>query len=179
MSALSNQPENINYLSPLGFRLVIQKLPNVNYFCQTVTIPSISITDISIPTPVAALPYPGGRLTYEPLNVRFRVDENLQNYIEIVNWLTGLGHPVSLDQTRALSAASAIPSKIGSAKSYTSDGTLVILTSHKNPNYNINFRELFPISLTELTFDSTETDVNYLEATVSFRYLRYDISSVR
>lgn len=169
------QPSNLNFLSPLGFRFVIQRLPNVNYFCQNVIVPSVSIQGIDIPTPLASIPYPGGRLTFEPLTLRFRVDEDLKNYIEIYNWLVGLGHPVSLDQTRQLSASSATPSlKVGSAASYVSDASLVILTSHKNPNYLVSFRDVFPISLTELQFDSTAQDVNYLEASVTFRYLRYD-----
>lgn len=176
MSAIDNQPTNTNFLSPLGFKFVIKKLPNVNYFSQAVQIPSINMNAIDTPTPLAIIPRPGDRLVYDQLSLRFRVDEKLANYLEIHNWLTGLGHPKSLTQTRDLSRASDIPKiREGSALSMVSDGTLIVLSSHKNPNVNVFFRDMFPTSLTELLFDSTSADVEYLEATATFRYLRYDV----
>lgn len=176
MSALANQPTNPNFLSPLGFKFVIKKLPNVNYFCQSVQIPTISMTVIEQSSPLLSIPRIGDRITYDQLSLKFRVDENMANYLEIHNWLTGLGHPVSLNQTRNLSRSSHIPKiREGSALSMVSDGTLIVLSSHKNPTVNVFFHDMFPTSITELTFDSTATDIEYLEATVSFRYLRYDV----
>lgn len=176
MSVLANQPTNPNFLSPLGFKFVIKKLPNVNYFCQSVQIPTISMAVIEQSSPLLTIPRIGDRITYDSLSLRFRVDENMANYLEIHNWLTGLGHPVSLNQTRDLSRASNIPNvREGSPLSMVSDGTLIVLSSHKNPTVNIFFRDMFPTSITELTFDSTAADVEYLEATASFRYLRYDV----
>lgn len=175
---MNDLTDNINFLSPLGFRLVIKKLPNVNYFAQTVEIPSISLPAISVRNPLAPIPFPGAPLTYDNLNLEFRVDEDLKNYLEIHDWLVGLGHPITLEQTKQLSQESTTPFlKLGQAASYVSDATLVVLTSHKNPNVNVTFRDLFPISLSALRFDSTETEVNYLSATATFSYLRYDIES--
>lgn len=176
--ALANQPRNLNPLSPLGFKFVIKKIPNVNYFCQSVAVPGISVSVAEQPTYLSLIPQPGARMTYEPLSLKFKVDENLANYLEIHNWLIGLGHPVSLQQAKNLSDSSDSPSlkgKPGSIRTYKSDATLVILTSHKNPSHYVIFRDLFPVALTELVFDSTQSDVTYLEANVTFRYLRYDI----
>lgn len=176
---MANQPDNLNFLSPLGYKFVIAKLPNVNYFCQTSTIPAISMQPVSQPTPFVDIPRPGGKIIFEPLTIRFKVDEDLTNYIEVVNWLVGLGHPVSFEQTRALSSQSVIPDhRDGKGASLVSDGTMVILTSHKNPNKMVRYIDMFPISLTELAFDSTDSDVTYLEATATFRYTRYTIESV-
>ena len=36
---------------------------------------------------------PGERLSYGDLTLRFLVDENMENYISVYNWLTGLGFP--------------------------------------------------------------------------------------
>jgi hypothetical protein len=56
-----------------------------------------------------------------------------------------------------------------------SDGTLQILTSSQIPNFQVVFRDLFPYTLSTLTFDATETDINYFTADVSFKYTIYDI----
>lgn len=93
MSALDNQPTNPNFLSPLGFKFVIKKLPNVNYFCQSVQIPTISMTVIEQSSPLLNIPRFGDRITYDQLSLKFRVDENMANYLEIHNWLIGLGPP--------------------------------------------------------------------------------------
>lgn len=167
--------ENPNFLSPLGFKFIVNKLPNVNYFCQSVTIPSVSIGSIPIAHGIATVPFPGSRLTFDPLTIRFKVDENLRNYIEILNWLRGLGHPNSLEETRQLSAQSPQFSRIGTAASYVSDATLAILSSHKNPTHMVNFKDVFPTQLSEITFTSSDSDVNYIDATVIFSYLNFDI----
>lgn len=174
----ASQPLDLNPLSSVGFRFAIKKIPNVNYFCQSVTLPSISMGVVETNNPLIAIPRPGDRMIFDPLMLKFKVNADLKNYLEIFNWIVGLGHPVSLSQTRTLSAGAEIPNaKIGSAASFVSDGTLIILNAHKNPSHYVFFRDLFPISLSELTFDSTAQELEYLEAMVSFRYSRYDIES--
>lgn len=179
MSSIPGQPDNVNYLSPLGFRFVIKKLPNVNYFCQNVSIPSVTLGTTSYPTPLINIPLPGSKLEYEPLTIRFKVDEDLKNYVEVYNWIVGLGHPISLDQSRDLSRASPVPSlREGAAASYVSDGTLLILTNHKNPNVSVTFRDMFPVGVSELQFDTTDSDVIYLECIATFRYRSFELSTI-
>lgn len=178
MSALDNTPQNKSLLQPNGFRFIIKKLPNVNYFCQSATIPTISLASVDTPSPFGIVPRPGDRLLFEQFTLRFKVDENLQNYKEIYTWLAGLGRPNNFDQYKTLSNQTPLPAKEGSAASVVSDATLVVLTSHKNGSMNVFFRDVFPTSLSELTFDSTISDVEYLEATATFRYRSYDLESV-
>jgi hypothetical protein len=181
MSAEENQPRNINFLGQNGFRFAIKRLPTVNYFCQSATLPAVSVGAIESPTPFAFVPRPGDRITYDPLSLTFKVDENLENYFEIQRWIEGLGHPDELKQTADLSreirsqqvAPGARP--VGYYTTFVSDGVLSILTSNKNVNRNIFFYDLFPISLSELQFESTNVSIEYLEATVTFRYRRYHL----
>jgi hypothetical protein len=103
----------------------------------------------------------------------------MKNYMEVVNWLTGLGHPISTDQTRDLSRASPVPSlRAGTEASFVSDGTLVVLTSHKNPNLTATFMDMFPISVSELQFDTTDSDVIYLECVATFAYRSFKLSTI-
>ena len=171
--ALYAQPENKNMLSPTGFRFVLNRTPNVNYFTYSVPIPTLSLGEIDQENPNVRLPFPGDKLRFEPLSIRFRVDEDLQNYLEIHNWLLGLGYPE--DITRQSSYGRGAYNTSGQIYS---DGSLLILTSNMNVNLRITFKNLFPISLTELNFDASLTDIEYLEATATFRYSTYEIERV-
>jgi hypothetical protein len=157
----------------------VKKLPNVNYFCQNVALPSISLGVAQTSTPFGYINRPGDKLAYSQLPIRFRVDEDFKNYLEIHDWMVGMGHPEDFNQSRELSASSPSPiRKIGTASSFVSDGTLTIQNSNKNSSINIFFMDLFPIDLTELMFDSTGGDVDYLEATATFSYRRYKIERI-
>jgi hypothetical protein len=180
MSAIDSQPSNINFLGQNGFRFSIKRLPGVNYFCQGVAIPAVSIGVAETPTPFASLPRPGDRITYEPLVITFKVDEDLKNYFEIQKWIEALGHPDNLGQTRALSKdinnyQMAGTRSVGYYTTYMSDAVLSVLTAAKNVNKNIFFYDCFPIGLTELAFVSTNTTIEYMEATVTFRYRKYQL----
>ena len=54
------------------------------------------------------IPLPGNKLTYEPLQMRFFVDENLENFQEIHGWLVGLGYPRDHTEFQNLLASSQI-----------------------------------------------------------------------
>jgi len=180
MSILETQPTNLNFLGQNGFKFAIKKLPGVNYFCQGATIPAVSMNAVQSPTPFASVPRPGDRITYEPLSIIFKVDEDLKNYFEIQKWLEGLGHPDSLDQTRQLSRTNnnsflAKTRPEGYYTTFMSDAVLSILTSAKNVNKNILFLDLFPLSLSELNFETTNRTIDYLEATATFAYRKYQL----
>ena len=174
MSVIDNQPSNKNMLSPTGFRFVLNRTPNINYFTYSAPIPTLSLGDFEQQTPFVALPYPGDKLRFEPLSLRFRVDEDLVNYMEIHNWLISLGYPESFDQN-AFKSGRAISFKNNDVYS---DGSLIVMSSNQNPNLNINFEDMFPVSLSELTFDASLDDIQYLEATVTFRYKLYTIDRI-
>ena len=183
MSALDNQPDNANFLSPLGFRFIVDKLPNVNYFCQSAGLPAVALQELTLPNPLLNLPFAGTKLEYSPLDIRFRVDEDMKNYLEIYNWLTGLGTPESTDQYKDLQATANRPtsavSKIGPGLAGVySDAALVIMTSSQNPNKRISFADIYPTNLSPLQFDVTGSDVAYLEADVTFRYRSFTVVNV-
>jgi hypothetical protein len=164
----NNLTQNVNFLSPLGFRFQLNRAPNVEYFCQSATLPTISIQEILQPNPIGQIPRPGDRVTYEPFSLRFRVDENMSNYLEIHDWIIGLGHPVSLDQYKNIKKGDGI----------FSDGSIMVLSSNQNPSIRIAFQDMFPLSLSPLAFDVTQTDVEYLEADVVFRYRIFTIEKL-
>jgi len=170
MSALDNTPSNKNFLSPLNFTFRLKRAPHVNFFIQRINLPSISVQSIDIPTPFVKIPYAGDHQNYGSLNITFKVDEDLTNYMEIRDWIVGLSKPENFQQYANLASH---PSYTGNG--IVSDMYLMILTSAKNPNYSVTFHDAYPVSLGDLTFNTTSSDVNFLEVSSEFRYLSYSI----
>ena len=86
-NSLSRQPTKLDYASPTQFKFSIIKLPKVEYFCTAANIPGVSLGGaLDQKTPFKDVPLPGDKLTYEPLQMTFLVDENLENFQEIHGW---------------------------------------------------------------------------------------------
>ena len=191
----SRQPTKQDYADPTKFKFSILKLPKVEYFCTAINLPGVSLADnYSQPTPFRDIPLPGEKLSYDRLSMTFLVDENLENYQEIHGWLVGLGFPRDHSEFRDLVGAGSdrfpvsnesVSTEPGKVKFGTtdqgptfSDATLTVLSSKNNPQVEIRFRDLFPVSLTGLQYDQQATDVEYLTSTVTFRYTIYDFANV-
>lgn len=173
MSVLDNQPTNQNFLSPLGFKLQIKKTPHVNYFVQSVNIPSVSLGTAEADTPFTKLPFPGTKLTFGNLQATFKVDEDMANYLEIYTWLRGVGFPDNFAQYTNIAGAA-----LASGEGVFSDITLVVLDSAMNPNLEVTFFDCFPVDLSAIELDSTSGDVQYVTATVTFANRRFEIKAL-
>ena len=174
------QISNRNYLSPLGFKLVISKIPKVDFLCQSASIPAISMGTAVQPTYLKDIPVPGDKPVYDDLTVRFIIDENMENYLSLNSWIVGLGQPESLQQYRQLEDIGPKQrQRAGTDPRYIefSDATLQILNSNFQPNINIVFRDLFPISVSTLEFDASQRDYTYFTCEATFKYTLYTISN--
>ena len=169
-----NQIDNRNFLSPVGFKFTLAKFPKVTFFSNTARIPDITLGTAIQSTYLKDIDVPGEKLTYGELNVRFLVDENLENYMRIHNWLTGLGFP---DSAQQFLDKTTDEDNIRDNLEQFSDGSLHILNSNFKDIAIVKFKDLFPIYLTSLEFDATESDVNYFTADVTFKYTIYNIVS--
>ena len=58
------------------------------------------------------------------------------------------------------------------------DATLQILSSNLVPQFQVIFSDCFPYSLSTVTFDATDTDIEYFTADVSFKYTIYRITDL-
>jgi hypothetical protein len=165
-------PSNINPLSPNGFMFTIQKLPELNFFAQTVNLPGITLGSPEFGNPFQTQPIPGESLTYDQLTVQFLIDETMTNYQAIYNWIVALGFPNDYEQytTFINDDARGITSEL--ATNY-SDATLQILSSNNQIVKTVQFIDLFPIAIDSLQFAGTNTDVQYLIGNATFRYGYY------
>ena len=174
-----NQINNRNYLSPLGFKLIISKIPKVDFLCQAANIPSISMGTAVQPTPLKDIPVPGDKPVYDDLTVRFIIDENMENYLSLNKWITGLGYPESLKQYQQLSDVGpdlATQDNTDPRWFEFSDATLQILSSNYQPNISVNFKGCFPVAVSTLEFDSSQRDYSYFTCEATFKYDYYTIS---
>lgn len=158
-------PANLNPLTANCFKFSIQKLPDVSYFMQQVALPSVQLGESIQSSNFVDAPLPGDRMTFDPLEITFIVDTAMANYTSIFNWIQGLGTPESHAQHAAFMAAS-------DRKVY-SDATLQVLDPLGNSVKAIQFVDVFPISLSALSFRSDLTDSEHLIATATFRYTLY------
>lgn len=166
------QPSNTNFLSQLGFRLIISRLPEIEYFLQKISLPGLSLPAAMRSTPFSSpLPYPGD-IVFNDLTLTFKVDEEMKNYLSIWSWMIALGFPENFDQYRKI-ALKNIELQGFEEGMVTSNMRLMILNNKHNPNYEVNFVSCWPTQLSDLTFSSTDTSVNYLTADVTFKYHYY------
>ena len=169
---LDNQIDNRNFLSPVGFKFNISKTPKVNFFSNSARIPEILLGTSVQPSYLKDIDVPGDKLQYGDFSLRFLVDEELENYMSIHNWLTGLGFPETTQQFKDLTTDS---DNIRDSKEAFSDGSLHILNSNYRDIAIVKFNDMFPTSLSSLEFEATDMDINYFTAEVVFKYTVYNI----
>ena len=186
-------PSKFDYASPIQFRFKMTKLPNVEFFIQSANIPAITLGETSIETPLKDIPIPGDKVTYSSLDVSFLVDENLNNYKEIHDWITGIGFPQDHKQFQTLQGTSAdrFPGTTSSTAAtgtsiaqpldeggIYSDATLTVLNNKNIAKTEIRFQNVYPTSLGGLSYSITASDVDYLTVNASFSYMYYDIVQI-
>ena len=189
-SPLARQPDKLDYASPTQFKFGIHQLPKVEFFTLSANVPGITAGVVTRATPFKDIPLVGDKLTYENLSITFQVDEYLENYVSLHNWMKGIGFPTDRqefrtyrDVTSNTPAGGKEPSidLVGSAtpdRALYSDAYLMVLSNKNNPIVEISFHDIFPISLGALEFTQSVTDIEYMTATAEFAYEIYEINTL-
>lgn len=180
---------NRNFQSPLNFEFGVDRLTDFNYFIQKINIPDISIAIASNggTNPFVRLPTPGDHIEFGELTVDFKVDEGMRNWYEIFSWMQGIGFPQSQEQYRLLKQGK-MTNLDGNTVNLPMNGRkngyifgqayLLINTSQNNPYLKLSFVDIHPVSLGEISFDTRETDVLYVTATVNFKYDYFTVEKI-
>lgn len=171
MTTWNKQIENRNFLSPIGFKFLLAKYPKIAYFAQSANIPNINLGITERPTPFRSLPVEGF-MEYDPLNITFIIDEDLENYMILHNWIRALGTPEGTAERRAFREKII---KLFDSDEITADGTLTVLNSNFKGNFNVVFKGLIPTGLSALEFNAMIDGTEYATASVSFRYESYEV----
>ena len=191
-SPLSRHPTKLDYASPTQFRFILNQLPKVEFFTVATNLPGITLSETVQNTPFKDIPIMGNKLEYEDLSVTFICDEYLENYTSLHEWMTAIGFPKNRDQfsTFRSTTSNAPTDTRGSSKDIGdvgvstaikgmfSDATLMVLSNKNNPIVQVNYADVFPTSLSALDFNQNATDVEYLQATATFKYKLYEIETI-
>ena len=153
---------NINFLQQVNWKLTIQNLssPNVEYFCVAVNLPSVSLPEVPKNYRNQSAYFPGDTIAYDSLTVKFVVDESMTNYAEVYAWLRANANQDPPSKTSP-------PSR--------SDMTLSVLTSKNTINREFQFHDAFPVSLSEIAFNTQDTTVQYVTCTAVFRFNHFTV----
>lgn len=162
-----------DFLQNSQFTMTFTKLPNVMLYLQTVSIPSVGLSHEDVGTPFSWMKEPNTKLNYSPLPVTFKLQENLDGYLEILNWMIGIGFPESFDQYKALQGDDP-----KSRRNIFSDATISVLTNANIPNLRVNFVEAFPSFLSQVDFNTTENDATMIDIAAQFEYQRFTIEKI-
>jgi hypothetical protein len=176
-------PDNLSYLAPTQFELLIKKLPNTKYFSTGVNVPSISVAEVQQPTRYGAnVKVPGDKISYGEITVTFIVDENMENWTELYTWMSQITSSTDPDKYRSLVGANRRANEpydgSGDYDAVYSDMTIVVTTAANNPNRYIRIQDAFPTSLGEITMDTTVAGgLSYVTCTASFQFTTFEIAA--
>lgn len=137
-----------------GFRMVFNKAPNTSYFCQNFIMPSVTATEATVARPKLDVYVPGDKVIFDPMSITMLVAENMENYVEIFNWMM-------------------------SSEEMTDDITVYILSSKNNVNRTVTFKNAFPTNIGSISFNVQDADITYAQVDVTFRYDYFTFSDAR
>jgi hypothetical protein len=173
--------ENRNFLSPIGFKFTIDRMRGVEFFCQSASIPSISLGSADTSTRLNKIKNPGDELQYEDLFLRFLVDENMKNWYQVHDWMREIATPYSTKEfkynrgdLKSVNKREATYDYASANNQWRCDCSLFILSSNYRVVSEFVFRDAWPSSLSTLNFDASTPDINYFTAEVSLKYNYYD-----
>ena len=173
MTALSRTPSNTNLLQASKFILAFNHLPTVQFFCQEANLPGVSIGVAEFPTPLRNVPIAGNKLTYNEFDITFMIDENLQSWNELYKWLLAIGSPKSMEERQNLKYSQNVYT---TGNSYYSDASLTIMSALNNPLLRVNFLRMFPVSISDIVFDTKLSADAIITATAKFQYEYFEIT---
>lgn len=170
---------NENFLSPTGFKLIIPGFESIGFQCTSVNLPGVSMGGPMQATPYNDFQLAGDKLNYEDLTVTFLIDESCANYSLIHNWMVGMTYPQKSTQWRdfvkQMKDKDFQIDKSSEAFLDQVDVYLHILNSNFNVTTKVHFYNAFPVTLTPMEYSSDSTDIEYLKATITFKYTYFKL----
>ena len=160
LGVVGRQPPNTNPLNNTAYQFSVLRLPNVNWTCQSANLPGLVLGNAEQMTPFTRIPREGNA-TFEDLTIQFVVSEDMKNWYEVYNWIRQCTNIDNFDQY--------------DREKIFSDATLQILSNKFNANVQVNFRDLFPVALSGIDFDSITDNSDPVTATVNFAYTSYNV----
>jgi hypothetical protein len=165
MTVLNRNPQNTNLLQPTKFLLTFGRIPTVQYFCQEVNLPGVTLGEVNRATPFLDMYSPGTKLTYDPLDISFTIDEDMESWKNLYNWFLSIADPDGFEKRTFV--------KELQRTEHFSDAYLTVLSALNNPVLRIEFANVFPLTLSDINFDTKLSADTIITARATFRYQSY------
>lgn len=159
---------SLNNLNAAEFQFAIERIEGVTFTAQRVTLPGLSGGIVKVPSPFNETNRSYDKIEYSPLSLSFLINEDLSNYLEIINWMLGIGAPENHNQYAVIN---------NSVEGIESDITVTIYNNQKNPVKKITYFNCMPIDISEIELSLSETESTVAQATVSFAFDKFSISN--
>ena len=169
MATTESTLESTNFLQPTGFKVVVLKkrFKNLEFFAQSIQHPDVSVAPTIAPYRSTNLSVPGDKLEYGTLTKEAIMDENMNVYKEMHQWLvdtTQTGFRATKNDT------------VASEDGISYDISLMILSSHNNVIDTIRYKNAFPTNVGSVNFQSTADGVQYITFPITFAYTTFTIT---
>ena len=158
-----------SFLQPTGYKLVVNKVrfPNLEFFAQSVNLPSIDLAPAIQPFRGVDAAFPGDKIDYTELNMLVMLDEKMHIYDEMRKWLED-GVYKNFQNPTGIAT---------DAKDQTEyDIQLLILTSGNNLARTITYKSAFPTFIGDIEFASTPGTLQYISFPMTFRFTGFNFS---
>lgn len=158
-----SNPSNLSNLTPNKFSLTINRIDNVIYESQQVILPGLDLNQTITDTPLGKINHSGTKIEFGQFSITFKLDEDMNNYNQMLSWFFDMAEPGELTNRKR------------ERSDLTSDGILSVYKNTNTPNFRIKFEDLIPQSISEISFDVTDTDAEFLTCDVVFNLRRFSI----
>ena len=162
------------------FKWMIDGSPDLTFFAQSVTLPSITSGPVGRPTPFVRIPEVGDHIVFGDLNVTYQIDNAFKTYFSLFAWMRGYGHPTSYQEILDFNASRrnilARPNPQPRDIQKTTATLLVLQPDNDSSVAEIFFEDVFPIGLGRLAFETTPAEPPVLTCTVNFAYTDFQVN---
>lgn len=175
MTVLTRTPDNTNLLQPTKFLVMFDRIPEVQYFCQKANIPGMRMPEAQVQSPFHNYTVAGLNIQYSPFEITFLVDESVKTWQSLYEWFLAISSPVSFED-RNMYQSIQNQGKPTSFPSY-SDISLTVLSNLNNPVTRIKFINAFPVTLSDIDFDTTRSADDIITASATFNYEYFEFET--
>jgi hypothetical protein len=171
--------EHQNGLYGNHFRFVLEALPDLTFFAQSINIPGITIPVVPRANPFVKIPETGDHLDYGQFTVSYLIDGAFKTYQSLYWWIRGYGFPHSYEEVKAFRETRA--KRIGNVRPQVKDlektlATLFVLQPDTEKIIaEVHYTDVFPTTLGEVEFSTTDGDAPVLKTVVSFAFTDFEL----
>ena len=155
--------------------MAFDRIPNTQYFCQSVNIPGLTIGTATLNYSGLDISAPNDKIEYGQLNMSFTIDEAMQSWKDLHSWFRSIASPKGTDERNRLSV---LQSNRTTGPKVYSDATLTVLSALNNPLFRVRYYNCFPISLSDIEFDTKSSADDILTGSATFMFDYFDFDTV-